>query len=121
MKAFQCSHSGLLYPEDFTKGWGTKYGVGMGPDPVSMVYDTMYGVNPSIPGDTRNRRPNVSIMHPSKMCRAQVDLVEVTAEEFEKRKALLPGNPGIRAILMAKQAANSRANVLVRRNRTGRA
>jgi len=31
MKAFQCSHSGLLYPEDYIKEWGTKYGRGMGP------------------------------------------------------------------------------------------
>lgn len=115
MKAFQCSHSGLLYPEDYIKKWGTKYGRGMGPEPVSMVYDTCYGVNPSIPGDTRSRRGNASIMHPVKMCRAQIDLVEVNPEEFEARKALLPGDPAIRGILMQKQRENKRANILVRK------
>jgi hypothetical protein len=117
MKAFQCAHSGCLYPDDYIKKWGTKYGAGMGPDPVSMVCDTMYGVNPSIPGDTRNRRGNASIMHPAKMCRAQIDLVEVTAEDFKARRALLPGDPGIRAILTEKQQKNPRANVLVRKGK----
>jgi len=115
MKAFQCSHSGLLYPENYIKEWGTTYGRGMGPEPVSMVYDTCYGVNPSIPSDTRSRRGNASIMHPVKVCRAQIDLVEVTPEEFKKRKALLPGNPAIREILMEKQKKNKRSSVLVRK------
>lgn len=115
MKAFQCAHSGLLYPGDYIKGWGIKYGRGMGPEPVSMVYDSMYGVNPSIPGDARNRRPNINILHPVKVCRAQVDLVEVTADYFEKNRALLPGERDLRKIIGEKQKKNARSNVLVKK------
>lgn len=115
MKAFQCAHSGLLYPADYIKQWGMKYGQGMGPDPVSMVYDSCYSVNPSIPGDTRNRRGNSSIMHPVRACRAQIDLVEVTPADFKERAALLPGDSNIRGILEKKQQANKYANVLVKK------
>lgn len=81
MKAFRCSRTGLLYPADYIEGWGTKYGIGLGPVPISEALVNDY------------HRPVVgegsSAMHGLSVARAQMDCVEVTEEEFAANAAIL--------------------------------
>jgi len=81
MKAFRCSRTGLLYPADYIEEWGRKYGVGLGPVPISEALVNDYHRDVVGEGD--------SAMHGLSVARAQVDCVEVTEEEFEKGKAVL--------------------------------
>lgn len=69
--AFVCSHSGLHLPIDYAKGWGKSYGIGLGIDVVSEVWDTDYDVAP--PDITPDIRRLEQIMHPVRVSRAQVD------------------------------------------------
>lgn len=81
MKAFRCSRTGLLFPGDYVEGWGSKYGIGLGPEPISEALVNDYHRKVSEEGE--------SPMHGVSVCRAQVDLVEVTEAEFEANKAIL--------------------------------
>lgn len=81
MRAFRCARTNLLYPEDFVEEWGRKYGIGLGPVPISEALVNDYHRKVVEDGEEP--------MHPLSVCRAQVDLVDVTPEEFEERKAIL--------------------------------
>lgn len=82
MLAFRCRRSGLLYPEDYTREWGVKYGIGMGPIPVS---ESLYSMDHL----QKAKAFNGDDMHPLGLSYAQLDLVEVTAEEFAAKKAVI--------------------------------
>jgi hypothetical protein len=77
MKAFRCSRTGLLYPSDYVEEWGRKYGIGLGPVPISEALVNDY--HRDIAGD----------MHGLSVARAQIDMVEVTEEEFIQNQAIL--------------------------------
>jgi hypothetical protein len=86
VNAYRCAHSGLLYPEEYYKEWGTKYGKGMGREPVSLVLDS-FDLRPFVP---RTKHPYGMYMRPVGVCRAQLDFVQVTEEEFKEKAAILP-------------------------------
>lgn len=81
MRAFRCARTNLLYPEDFVEEWGRKYGIGLGPVPISEALVNDYHRKVVEDGEEP--------MHPLSVCRAQVDLVDVTPEEFAEREAVL--------------------------------
>ena len=83
MKAFRCARTGVMYPADFVEEWGRKYGIGLGPEPVSEALTNQYHIDIASGNDTRKT------MHPVGVCRAQVDLVDVPEAEFEANKAIL--------------------------------
>lgn len=84
---FRCSHSGLLYPADFVREWGRKYGIGLGMSPVSEALDTEYDVPP--PEITSELTSIEQIMHPVRVSSAQVDLAMVPPEEWEQFAAIV--------------------------------
>lgn len=85
MKAFRCSWTGLYYPADYFKEWGRKYGIGMGPEPVSEALNSRTDLPCCLPdaGDMEHA------MHPMEVTRAQLDLVDVTEAEYEAGRAIL--------------------------------
>lgn len=95
MKAFQCSRTGVLFPSDYVEEWGRKYGIGLGSVPISEALVNDYQ------GDIAHAKDANKTMHAVGVCRAQIDLVEVTEEEFESRKAILD----IEDIDLSKRAA----------------
>ena len=106
VRAFRCSRTGLYFPADYVEEWGRKYGNGLGPIPVSEAlvnaYDQPIAIHPTKPGEA---------MHPLCACKAQVDLVEITEEEYNSNKAIIStDDPDVydRATLMrAKQTLKS--------------
>lgn len=81
MKAFRCSRTGMMFPADYVENWGSKYGIGLGPVPISEALVNDYHRGPV--GDSE------SGMHPLAVSRAQVDLVDVKEEEFIENEAIL--------------------------------
>lgn len=79
-KAFRCSRTGVMFPRDYVEEWGRKYGIGLGPVPLSEALVNDY--HRDIVGDNGG-------MHPLSVCRAQVDLVDVTDAEYAANKAIL--------------------------------
>lgn len=106
--AFRCGHSGLWYPGDYVKNWGRKYGIGLGPTPVSEVLDSLYEIAP--PAITPDIRRIEQIMHPVQVSMAQVDFDLVEPAVFEQEKAILEeDDPDMDArcvIVRKKQMAN---------------
>lgn len=106
--AFQCGHTGLFYPGDYLKEWGRKYGIGLGPTPVSEALDTDYNTPP--PEITRDTRSLDSIMHPVGPCMTQLDAHLVEAGAFAAGKAILhsedPYYDRRIVIIRAKQMVN---------------
>jgi len=104
MKAFRCSRTGLLYPADYVEEWGRKYGIGLGPVPLSEAVVNDY--HRKVVGKSDNA------MHPLSVAAAQVDLCEVTPEEFEENRAILHiEDDGYRTrapLMRAKQFQKSR-------------
>jgi len=86
MLAYQCSSTGLLFPGDYIEEWGRKYGIGLGPVPVSEAWETMYDSPVAMPN--RDTRSLHDCGHPIRSCCAPVFPVQVTAEQFEKEKAI---------------------------------
>lgn len=80
MKAFRCSRTGVLFPADYIEEWGRKYGIGLGPEPVSEALVNDY--YREVVGDH-------SGMHGLSVCKSQVDLVEVSEDEFRANEAIL--------------------------------
>lgn len=103
MKAYRCSWTGLYYPPDYVKEWGRKYGIGMGPVPVSEAMNSRTDLPCCIPesGDMN------TAMHPVEFTRAQIDLVDIPDAEYEDKKAILssedPRYDRRAAILRGKQ------------------
>ena len=81
MKAFRCSRTGLLYPADYIEEWGRKYGIGLGPEPISEALVNDYHRKPVEGGEVP--------MHGVGVCRSQIDLIDVTEAEFEAGRAVL--------------------------------
>ena len=81
MRAFRCSRTNLLFPEDYVEEWGRIYGIGLGPIPISEALVNDYHRRVVEDGDEP--------MHPVSVCRAQVDLVDVSDAEFDERAAIL--------------------------------
>lgn len=111
--AFRCNHSGLYFPPDYVKEWGKLYGVGLGPDPVSEVFDTDYDTDP--PRVTEETRDIATIMHPLVVTRMQVDLVTIPKGEWDASQAVLDmDDPLLRQrarIVRAKQLQNPRGKL----------
>jgi hypothetical protein len=82
-RVFRCSRTGCLYPADYVEEWGRKYGIGLGPTPVSEALTNQYDIPIAEAHDQRKT------MHPVGCCRAQVDLVDVSVEEWNEKKAIL--------------------------------
>lgn len=80
MKAFRCARTGVLFPADYIEGWGSKYGIGLGPEPISEALVNDY--HRDVVGEADG-------MHGLSVCRAQVDLVDVTEDEFKAGAAIL--------------------------------
>jgi hypothetical protein len=81
--AFRCARTGMLYPSDYVEKWGQKYGIGLGPEPISEALTNQYLM------PIANGKDSAHTMRPVGVCRAQVDLVTVTQEEFDSNKAVL--------------------------------
>lgn len=81
MKCFRCSRTGMLFPSNYIEDWGRLYGIGLGPTPVSEALVNDYHRKPVTDGDP--------IMHPLSVCRAQVDFVEVSDDEYAANSAIL--------------------------------
>jgi len=105
VRAFRCSRTGLYFPADYVEGWGTKYGIGLGPTPVSEALVNNYQSVP-IAGE------GTDAMHPVGNCHAQVDLVEVTQAEYNENAAVLvrddPRMVRRASIMRGRQIAHSR-------------
>jgi hypothetical protein len=83
VKAFRCSRTGMMYPEDYVEQWGRKYGVGMGSTPISEALCNHYH-DPVAEG-----KGSDSTMHPVGLCRSQVDLVMVPESEYLANQAIV--------------------------------
>ena len=104
MKAFRCSRTGLMFPSDYVENWGSKYGIGLGPVPISEALVNDYHRGPVGESDTG--------MHPLSVSRAQVDLVDVSEEEFIEYEAILD----IDDVSMRRRAPLMRAKQLIKSN-----
>jgi len=104
--AFRCRHSGLYYPPDYAKEWGRKYGIGLGPHPVSEILDTNYNAKIA----TCEVDPSRT-MFPVGVTKGQLDFVMVTHEEYNANKAILaiddPRMEKRAKIVQEKQKKNS--------------
>lgn len=89
VKAFRCSHSGKYLPPDYIKQWGRKYGIGLGPEPVSECLDSQYHMPVAVPEDGLGLKDYASAMHPVGVTRAQIDHVEIEEEEYEANRLIL--------------------------------
>jgi len=111
MRAFECSSTGLLFPGDYIEEWGRKYGIGLGPVPVSECWESNYELPPATP--TRDTRSLDDCGHGVRSCMAPVFPVDVTPEEFKKRRAILNSEDPSGAlrweILRRKQDENPRS------------
>lgn len=81
MKAFRCSRTGLFFPGDYVEEWGRRYGIGLGPTPISEALVNDYHRKVCEDGEEP--------MHPVGVCHSQVDLVDVSEEEFNANRAIL--------------------------------
>jgi len=111
--AFICNHSGLYLPGDFIKEWGRKYGIGLGPNPVSEVLDSDY--HTALPDITPDIRRIEQIMHPVGPSMAQVDRVMIHPTAFMAGAAILDMEDQTMerraVILREKQLANPKGRL----------
>lgn len=114
--AFVCGHSRLLLPGDYVKEWGKKYGIGLGPSPVSEVLDSEYDVDP--PAITNHTRSIEQIMHPLRVSCAQVDFDLVETSLLDPRNGtaaiLAQDDPYLDArarVVRSKQLVNPRGRL----------
>lgn len=106
--AFRCGASGLLYPDNYLKDWGVKFGIGLGPHPVSESLQSQYDVDP--PEITPAIRSIDQIMHPLVSSCAQLDMVMVSPAELRESGTVHdladPGYMRRIAIIRPKQLKN---------------
>lgn len=111
--AFRCGHSGLYFPGDYLKEWGRKYGIGLGPTPVSEVLDSRYDCAP--PKVTANIRSLDQIMHPLAHTFAQVDMELVLPEQLDAKAAVtMQADPYLQQrarIVLQKQLVNPKSRI----------
>lgn len=104
--AYRCSRTGVLFPPDYVEEWGRKYGIGLGPVPVSEALVNLYADQVAESEDSQKT------MHPVGTCHAQIDFIEVSEQEWQDNKAVLAiDDPkmNVRAQLMRdKQLQKSR-------------
>jgi len=105
----------LFYPGDYAKNYGRKYGIGLGPDPVSECLDSEYDTAP--PAITPEIRRIEQIMFPVRNSKAQLDLMLVSPEEYAANRAILAiDDPRMEAratLVRAKQLKNPAGGPLV--------
>jgi len=65
----------MLYPADYVEQWGRRYGIGLGPVPVSEALVNCYESKIGASEDP------MKTMHPVAVCRAQVDLVHLEDDD----------------------------------------
>lgn len=82
--AFRCSHSGKYYPGDYAKNWGRKYGIGLGPIPVSECLDTQDHM-----AAVESADDPASLMKPVGNTLAQVDFCLVPESEYNDNRLIL--------------------------------
>lgn len=80
---FRCARTGVLFPSDYIEMWGLLYGIGLGSKPVSEALINNYHSAIAI-GMTED-----TTMHTMSVCKAQVDFVTVSNEQYAKDKAIL--------------------------------
>jgi hypothetical protein len=61
----------MYYPDDYVEQWGRKYGIGLGPKPVSEALVSSYHFPIAIPEGAAERA-----MHPLEVCQSQMDYVD---------------------------------------------
>jgi len=115
---FRCGHSGLFFPGDFLRGWGSLYGIGLGYSPVSEVLDSDYQTPP--PAISPAIRNIDQIMHGLCVCNAQVDAVLVPEAEYFSNRAVLAIDDAQMdervKIILPKQLAKSPTLKMLRAN-----
>ena len=94
----------MLYPPDYVEEWGRRYGIGLGSTPVSEALTNRYDI------DIAPSRDENQSMHPVGVCRAQIDLVDVSEEEWRNKAAVI----AIDDISMDRRAQIMRDNQLVK-------
>jgi len=106
--AFRCSHSGKYFPPDYTKEWGRKYGIGLGPEPVSETLDSDY--LSVLPGLEKLKRPE-QLAYAVNSSQAQIDLVEIPLGLFETQSLILAADdPDVERrmdVILPRQLNNS--------------
>lgn len=107
MIAYRCRHSGMYVPEDWVKDWGRHPGThGLGPTPISPCHDSQE-YQPKAEDFAKE------LMHPTGLAHAELDWVDITPEEFESKKLILPnednGNMRVVTLMKAKQKNKRRA------------
>ena len=112
--AFICSHSGLLLPGDYVKGWGRDYGIGLGPDPVSEVFDSDYDTPPPKMDNTIDSLDQ--IMHPVGPSFAQVDFLMVDPSRLVSANLAILDKDDKRMkrrceIVLARQLVNPKSKI----------
>lgn len=83
MNAFRCSRTGMFFPSDYVENWGKRYGIGLGPVPVSECLTNRYDLPIAEAKDASQT------MHPVGVCRAQVDYVDISEDEYNSRRAVI--------------------------------
>jgi len=111
--AFQCGDSRLFFPADYLREWGRKYGIGLGPTPVSETLQSDYDIAP--PPITADIRSMDQIMHPIRVSCSQVDLILVPVSDYDDNLAVIALDDPfyeIRAkILRQKQLLNPKSRI----------
>jgi len=110
---FQCGESGLYFEGDYLRNWGRRYGIGLGPSPVSETLQSDYDVDP--PEISPLMRAVTEVMHPLRVSGSQVDALLVAKKDFEGACAVVAkDDPYLKArlpILWAKQMKNGNSRL----------
>lgn len=86
--AFRCSHTGMFFPSDYVKQWGSKYGIGLGSSPISESLNSQYDVAPpSMQGRTKSNK--FQMMHPLESSKAQIDYVIIPEDEYKANSLII--------------------------------
>lgn len=85
MKAYRCSHSGLLLPPDYKENWGIYYGHGLGTEPVSECLDSDVRSKVDLTRANYTGNPE-DFMFPFHQTRAAIEMVDVPEKDFNDPK-----------------------------------
>jgi len=105
MNALRCSRTGILFPDDYVENWGKKYGIGLGPVPVSEALVNLYdGHEASGQGEKKS--------FPVGVCRAPLSFITVSEATFKENAAIIASddiNMNARAeVMRSRQRAHKR-------------